>query len=320
MCDNPKITIIVPVYNVETYLRQCLDSVINQTFKEIEIIVVNDGSTDGSLKICEEYAKKDKRIIVINKKNGGLSDARNCGLKIAKAKYIGFVDSDDYIKSDFYEKMYDAIQKSGVDIVVSSIIKVDNCGNYLYRSGYSKEGTISNLIAMKSMLNARGISNSVCNKLFKRELFSEEPFPVGKLYEDEYVTYRIIDQCPYIYNLNSTAYYYRTNISGITHRKFSDKELDRIEASLKRIEYLEKRHKNLVSDGKRYLMYDCLTTISKMEKYDHRYDEIVLNNIRNNLMSYLRGKSSKGAKLFAILSAISPDLAVFMFRIVKNRT
>ncbi|MBQ0105876.1 MAG: glycosyltransferase, partial [Armatimonadetes bacterium] len=134
-----KVSVIVPVYNVEKYLRKCLDSIINQTLKDIEIIVVNDGSTDSSLSICEEYAEKDERIILISKENAGLSHTRNTGLKIAKGEYISFIDSDDYIEKNMLQTLYDLGQKSSADIIFcnNDIINVKRfkCKSYPYPTG-----------------------------------------------------------------------------------------------------------------------------------------------------------------------------------------
>ncbi len=120
-----KVSIIVPVYNVEKYLKRCLDSLISQTLKDIEIICVNDGSKDNSDKILEEYARKDSRIIIINQENQGISVARNNGMDIAKGKYVGFVDSDDWVDSDFFEKLYNAAEKNNAQMAVCSIIRLN---------------------------------------------------------------------------------------------------------------------------------------------------------------------------------------------------
>ena len=123
---NNLISVIIPVYNVEQYLSKCLDSVVNQTYKNLEVILVDDGSTDNSGKICDEFALKDNRIIVIHKSNGGLSSARNEGLKFAKGQYVGFVDSDDYIEIGMYEKLLEVSLKYGSDVVCSNYYRVTN--------------------------------------------------------------------------------------------------------------------------------------------------------------------------------------------------
>ena len=123
---SPKVSIIVPIYNVEKYLRQCLDSIVNQTLKDIEIILVDDGSTDSCPSICDEYASKDKRIIVIHKENAGLGAAYNTGLDIAKGDYIGFVESDDFIELNMYEELYERAVQTGVDLVKCNFYDYDS--------------------------------------------------------------------------------------------------------------------------------------------------------------------------------------------------
>ncbi len=134
----PKVSIIIPVYNVEKYLQRCLDSVVNQTLKDIEIICVNDGSTDNSAIILEEFSKKDERIKIVNQKNGGLSRARNTGLEHSNGDYIGFLDSDDWIDLDYYEKLHDAAERNNCDIAFADFIR-KNEKNHKVRLGLKKE-------------------------------------------------------------------------------------------------------------------------------------------------------------------------------------
>lgn len=312
---RPLVSVVVPVYNVEKYVEQCLNSLINQTLSNIEIIVVDDGSTDNSAAICHRIAELDSRIRVISKKNGGLSDARNYGMKYVTSDYVGFIDSDDYVDPNFYEVLYNKIKGSNVQVAVAQIKKTDNQGELLFKAGYHCNGVLSAEEALESMLSAKGISNSVCNKLFDFKLFSNMKFPIGKLYEDEYVTYKIIDSCKGIYFTNETSYYYRVNQQSITNQPFSEKEMDRIEASIIRIAYLEEKHPALTELGKCYLMYDCLTAISKMYKFEDKYNKLLSSNIRNCFLAYLRGHSSLGAKGFAVLAFISPRLACSMYNV-----
>lgn len=174
------ISVIIPVYNVEKYLNKSIESVIKQTYKELEIILVDDGSTDSSGKICDEFAQKDDRIKVIHKKNGGLSDARNAGISEAKGKYLGFIDSDDYIDKNFYEILYNVLKKYNSDI---SICK--------HRETYTdyeentskleiKEQVFNTEQALKELLLFGEVNNYAWNKLYKKELFNEINYPVGK--------------------------------------------------------------------------------------------------------------------------------------------
>lgn len=316
---KPLISIIVPVYNVEKYVEQCLDSLIKQTLFNIEIIVVDDGSTDNSASICQRIAESDSRIRFFRKKNGGLSDARNFGMKYVSSDFVGFIDSDDYVDPNFYEILYNAVRDYNVQIAVAQIKKIDNQGNLIFKSGYYCNGLLSTEDALKSMLSAKGISNSVCNKLFDFKLFDGMEFPIGKLYEDEYVTYKIIDNCKNIYFTSEISYYYRFNQSSITNKPFTEKEMDRIEASNIRINYLKEHHPALIDLGKCYLMYDCLTAISKMYKYENRYNTLLCSNIRDCFLSYMKGRSSLGAKGFAILAFVSPRLACVLYNLAKRK-
>ena len=166
------ISVIIPVYNVELYLRRCVDSVINQTYKLLEIILVDDGSTDSSGKICEEYSKTDNRIKVIHKTNGGLSDARNAGIEICKGDYITFVDSDDWIDPDLVKHLYDIIVKFNADISIGMYKKVydnfinDKCIKEFYNV-YEYAGTK----ALEELYVHRSFGVHACGKLYKRNLF-----------------------------------------------------------------------------------------------------------------------------------------------------
>ena len=184
------ISIVIPVYNVENYLEKCLNSVINQTYKNLEIIVVNDGSTDKSGDICDKYSEIDKRIKVIHKKNGGLSDARNAGINVAKGKYIGFVDSDDYIDKEMYNIMYNNIMVNKANICIVNRYYVFPDGTKLLR--YKIEDDIkimNNLEAIEEMNNFSMFDMAAWDKLYEKNLFDNIRFPVGKLSEDFYIMF-----------------------------------------------------------------------------------------------------------------------------------
>jgi len=177
------ISIIIPVYNVEKYLERCVKSVINQTYKNLEIILVDDGAKDNSGKMCDELSKLDSRIKVIHKENGGLSDARNFGLKIATGDYIGFVDSDDYIADDMYETLYHTIKNNNADISIVSFYEMYKEKVIGVRDSGNLE-ILSKQEAMKELLIDTKIQSYAWNKLFKKELFNDLKFPTGKNFED----------------------------------------------------------------------------------------------------------------------------------------
>lgn len=176
----PKLSVIVPIYNVDKYLDKCLDSLVNQTMKEIEIICVNDGSTDYSQEIVERYQKKfPGKIIGLMKKNGGLADARNYGLAHANGEYVAFIDSDDWVEVDMFKIMYQQVVNKNADVVVCDM-------QYVYENGEKKfvpggEFKETNILENPLIIT---INNSACNKLFKRSLFDDVKFPKGLWYED----------------------------------------------------------------------------------------------------------------------------------------
>ena len=210
------ISIVVPVYNVEDYLEKCIQSILNQSYKNLEIILVDDGSPDNCPKICDKYEKLDSRIKVIHKKNGGLSDARNIGIKNAKGKYISFVDSDDYIKENFIEDMYNLLIKYDADIACSQM-KITNKTNDDVVNENKKINIYSSLDAIKETLYQRNIDNSAPSKLFKKELFDDICFPVGYTFEDLDTVYKVFLKCEKIVVSNYKYYFYYQREDSILH-------------------------------------------------------------------------------------------------------
>ena len=175
----PELSIIVPVYKVEKYLPRCIDSILAQTFGDFELILIDDGSPDGCGRICDEYARKDKRIVVIHQKNMGVSAARNAGLDIARGRYIGFVDSDDWIEPRMYEVMMDAIRENGADMAVCGVRYADEDGKFtradmLSEGVYSRDGLLEDVFAMPNRLGG-----GCCNKVFDASKIASVRFKVG---------------------------------------------------------------------------------------------------------------------------------------------
>lgn len=195
-----KVSIIVPVYNVSAYLEKCLTSLINQTLEDIEIIIINDGSTDDSQHIIDKYINMDKRIRSFTKENGGLGDARNYGLEMAKGEYIGFVDSDDYVDKTMFEKLYNKAIADNSDIVECDFYWCYTNKNVYDKANYytSKDNIITNIRVM------------VCNKIYKREIIIDNQitFPVGLKYEDILFTYKILPYTNKISYIDEGLYYY----------------------------------------------------------------------------------------------------------------
>ena len=231
---KPKLSVIVSVYNTEKYIEKCLDSLLNQTYKNIEIVVINDCSTDNSLKILKKYAKKYDNIKLLeNKENKGLSYSRNIGLDNASGDYIGYIDSDDYIDSDYYEKMMKAIIKEKSDIVITDMkIVYENHSNPDHiTKGCNGDVTTLNIIK-------NGLAASACNKVFKKEIISKYKFSEGKLNEDLAVILPSIVSANKLSYVEDNYYYYVQRGGSIQNSRFSDKRFDifyGVELTLKRI-------------------------------------------------------------------------------------
>ncbi|MDE6851318.1 MAG: glycosyltransferase [Lachnospiraceae bacterium] len=216
------ISVIVPVYNVKNYLHRCIDSIINQTYSNLEIILIDDGSTDDSGQICDSYQDIDKRIRVFHKKNGGASSARNLGLDKARGEFIGFVDSDDYIRKDMYESLYSGM-KDDVDIVCCGIVLLFPAKMRRKSELYGKaEETVcySRQEALKELLLVRGLDFSPCNKLYRRELFQGIRFPAGKTCEDYPVIYELMKKSRNIVSNGKVRYHYCYREDSISKQQF----------------------------------------------------------------------------------------------------
>ena len=224
-----KISIIVPIYNVEKYIKDCVNSLIRQDYENIEIILVDDGSTDDSGSICDEYEKNNKNVFSYHKKNGGLSDARNYGIDKSNGKYIAFVDGDDIVENDYISFMYNLIKKENVKISACGIKK-------LYDNGTIKDDNFKNIQKKfigdeaEIYLNIIGYFNvSACNKLFEKELFNRIRFPKGKKSEDWFIMYKIVEKAGEIYYDSTPKYIYRQRTGSIT--KSAQINLDAINAA-----------------------------------------------------------------------------------------
>lgn len=237
MCE---ISIIVPVYNVEQYLEKCVDSILNQTFKDFELILVDDGSPDNSGAICDQYAEKDSRVRVIHKENGGLSDARNAGIEAARGKYLGFIDSDDYIADDMYELLYNNIIEENADLSICGIYDVykENAPKILPE--FRKVCTKGEMIKM--ILEAKLVSVHAVNKLYKRDIFKTIRYPVGIITEDAAIIFQVLDRCKKIIVDTNQKYFYFHRDESISSKKFSIRDLDTIEVWKINEEWISKNY------------------------------------------------------------------------------
>lgn len=319
----PVISVIIPVYNVEKYLCQCLDSVIKQTYKNLEIILVDDGSTDDSGKICDEYANIDKRIIVIHKNNAGLSAARNAGIDICKGDYISFVDSDDWIDLDMYEIFMSKITEHNADIV--------SCGYVLEFANIKINYNLVNIIIngsnkiVQSLFYNKNFPNAVWGKVYSKNIFEKLRFPIGRIYEDMLIKYDILKNSQKVVILKSTFYHYRQRSNSIMTDINIEKIKEKITACEIIIKKLKKENSLLLPQAyhQLYKHYISVTddivnlNISKEQKKN-----MINQNkyfIRKNIKNIMFNKTiNLKAKIGFLLMAVNVRIFIFIRKIFRK--
>lgn len=322
------ISVIVPVYNVEKYIRRCVESILAQTYSDLEIILVDDGSTDSSGKICDEYQKDDLRVVVVHKKNGGLSDARNVGLEIAKGEYIGFVDSDDYIEPDMYKILYDNCIKYSADLAAARFIEFNSKGEKTRKLSDNIE-----VFSRRQMLELfiyghkkYQVTMSVWDRLYKRELIGDLRFPIGKCYEDIVFSTCVIAKTKVNVYIDQALYHYRLREDSITGEDMGQKQLlpHRIITDL--IPQLEERIEFLLEIGEKGLAEECrcqyihqIMTYIVDYKYDKENVKFLKEKVRNNCRDIrYNSKRDKMISLEIYMLKGSIDFTVVMLTIYKK--
>lgn len=317
-----RISVIVPVYNVEKYLKECIESILSQTYKDFELILVDDGSTDSSGKICDYYMGKDDRIKVLHKKNGGLSSARNAGINIAVGEYVSFVDSDDYILEDFLKKLYEKSKCSRADICECTFYYLK--GRKLIQS---RKFDVKELIKTEAIerLFAPPYQSFVntWNKLYKRALFQEILFPEGKLHEDEFTTYKLLYEANKVAYLNECLYVYRIRNNSITTAKFSTKRADVLQSVGEKRKYFNLCGINIKNELDFHEFAQQISLLNAMVETNTYVDEL-WNNIRVNILRHrkdlIRNSFLKrGHKIYILLLSNKRYYVLFQKIIVKLR-
>lgn len=246
----------MPVYNIEKYIKKCILSIIGQTYENLEIILVDDGSVDNSKEICDKYAIEDKRIKVIHKKNGGLSDARNKGIECATGEFITFIDGDDWIEKDTIEMLYNQIIKSDPDIVVYGI-SIDYEDGKTIKKSPEDSLVLTNKEALIYLNSYKNIDVSACNKIFRRNLFDDIKFPYGKKCEDFYIMYKLFDNARKICTIKNTKYHYFQRRNSISRN--DNINMDYIYASELQMKYISEKYPDLKYIGTTSYVFSCIT-------------------------------------------------------------
>ncbi len=280
------ISVIIPVYNVETYLCRCVDSVLDQSYRNIEVILVDDGSPDGCPAICDEYARQDDRVRVIHQENAGLSGARNAGIDAAKGAWLAFVDSDDYLAEDFLSRLYEACVSTGSDMSVCRWEYVR--GERIPERGTGEIRVYSGREMLANLYTTDGAYYVVAwNKLYRKELFADIRYPLGRIHEDEATTYRIYDKVKRAAYVDASLYGYFVTPVSIT-RGFNPKRMDWVTAVAERVDFFEQKgYKELMvpglqalADGSIDIYFGMRDQLPGSEKQQEEIRGLIRNGLR----------------------------------------
>ena len=306
------ISVIVPIYKVEAYLERCIKSIVDQTYKNLEIILVDDGSPDRCHEICDEWKEKDDRIKVIHKKNGGLSDARNAGMQIMTGTYVSYIDSDDWIANGMYQNMINAIKEQDADICECAFERTSGTVKKKAVKCDDQVLIMDRQSALMAVVEEK-IQPVVWNKLYKREVVDELWFEVGKYNEDEFFTYKAIERADKIIQIKYIGYYYFFREDSIINETYTIRRLDGLEARYQRMNDLEK-YPEIYKIAKRQLVFNCMYHYQKGLRFLSDSDlEILKSKIKNIYKDIPIDKEdirkyTKKEKIWFYISKISLDL------------
>lgn len=308
-----KVSVIVPIYKVEHVLKRCIDSIIAQTYQDIEIILVDDGSPDKCGSICDDYARKDNRIRVVHKENGGLSDARNAGLEIATGEWISFIDSDDWIEPDMYETLLENAEVYEAQISVGGVndeIQEKNGVRIIKTTFHGEEvtETLSSVDAMRRHLLG---SWAAWDKIYRKELFDRIRFPVGEINEDEAIMLLLLNQCNKIVYTNKVYYHYVRRSGSITATSFTYHKLAWLKHCEDNIMWVEKFVPEVRNEALLRLLKSYLWAMREMALADKRFENEILyvkNGIKTHYKSFKRLNLSTQEKIRLVLNRYFPYL------------
>lgn len=316
------ITVVVPIYNVEKYLKKCIESILKQTYTNMEIILVNDGSTDSCGEICDEFAKIDKRIKVLHKENGGLSDARNAGLNIAQGKYITFIDSDDFITNNAVELLYKNLIKYQKDISVGVINTFTDENNIRTNENEETILVYDKKESMQQLLYNTVCTSSTAGKLFVTKLFENIKFPYGKKYEDLATVYKLVFESNGVVISNQIVYnYFIARQGSIMNEKFKPTRMDALYFTEEILEFIKVKFPDLEDAAIARLIIECrdiLVEIPNEEEYK-QYEKILYNYIKKYRLRTIFDKKMPTKKRIALIPILFGKKAIKFAWKIKNR-
>ena len=315
----PKVSVIVPVYNTEQFIKKCADSLLKQTLTDLEIILIDDGSLDNLAYICDDYAKRDVRIHVIHKENGGLADARNVALDMMTGKYVVCVDSDDYISPTHIEGLYNLIEKYGADVSVNTFCSFYEGSSPNPSPKSAKDWVLDGLHATEMMFYQEHFDNTAWGKMYKASLFDGIRYPKGLLFEDLPTTYRLLLKANKVVFNDEQSYFYLLRSNSIEGTAFSPHKLD---SGLQLMALMDKDRDKLKPIIKSYncriVSFVFHLLLQMPEGYAHRNDfERRIKTIRLSVL--MDNRARKKARLACLLSFIGFGVVQKIFNKVKTR-
>ena len=315
------ISVIVPVFNVEKYLERCVETIVNQTYKNLEIILVNDGSTDNSGELCDELARRDDRIKVVHKENGGLSDARNNGERESTGEYVIFIDSDDYIHHEMLNTLYNQIVEKNADVSICGVMNVYSNSETPQCSDINMDFVCDKEGFLKEYLIGEKIPGSICNKLLKKSIADKLEFPVGKIYEDAFYHYDLINYADKYAVSTKPYYYYFHRGDSITTKPYAEKDLAYIDIYQKFYNEVMKNYPDLKEVAFFRLAYAHFFILDKMlliENYREIKEYPAINHfLKKHAFSIFKNPIFRTGRRISAL-ALFLNIRLYRILLLKN--
>lgn len=294
--EKPLISVIVPIYNVEKYLERCVNSILEQTYQNIEVILVDDGSPDSCPKLCDDFAEKDNRVKVVHKENGGLSDARNAGMNIATGEITAFIDSDDWIDKNMFDDMYSRMTEDNSDIVSCGVNSVyDYCTWEIPLEKDDEHYLLDRTEAMKELLTDGKLKQHVWNKLYKTDIIKNIPFEKGKYHEDVFWSYQAVAAAEKVSVVKTGYYYYIQRSDSIMGAEYSEKRLDALDAMKQRCEFMKDNMPELYNQALTIYIGSCMYHMQlALNCKNTRNNKEIKTNIKDRLCYKNTGNALEG--------------------------
>ena len=283
-----KLSVIVPIYNVEEYLTACIESILDQTYQNLELLLVDDGSTDNCKNICETYVSKDDRVRLLSQSNAGQGAARNRALDIAQGEYIAFVDADDYIDRDMYSVMIRAMEETESDIANCGLVTHSGIRNANSDVPEKNRVWVGAENVLREYFDSQYINGSPCNKVYCKHLFDEIRFPEGVAREDVYIMYRLLGKCQRAVHVGQCFYHYNVRVGSSEHQEFSPKFLISIKIADDRKDYIEQNYPALLPLAQKSCYGSRLSAIKKITR-----SHVIKENrqVYDELLAYIKANT-----------------------------